>query len=149
MNELKFYTDGACSGNPGKGSFGVIGLKNNLEFLKFSQYEEYTTSNRMEMKAVIWVLKNYYKKKIYIFSDSQYVVNGLKVWSKSWRLNNWKTTKGSLMNLELWKEMLEYFDENYVNIEWVKGHDTNIYNIKVDKLVRNTILLQTGTENEL
>lgn len=148
MNKLVFYTDGACSGNPGEGSFGIVGLKNDIEFMQFSQYESFTTSNRMEMKAVIWVLKTYHLQTFNIFSDSQYVVNGLKIWSKNWVKNNWQTTKGPVLNIDLWKEMLYYFNEHYVNIQWVKGHGDNIHNIKVDKLVKNTILLKVGKKNE-
>ena len=89
--KLKIYTDGACSGNPGKGGWAAIILDINLNHSSISGSESNTTNNRMELMAPIMALKKIKKKsEITIFTDSKYVKDGITDWIKKWKLNNWK-----------------------------------------------------------
>ena len=91
---ISIYTDGACRGNPGPGGWGVlIILENNIKKELFG-FEELTTNNRMELKAAIKAL-NYFNenKDIVLFTDSNYLKQGITTWIKAWKNNNWKTTQ--------------------------------------------------------
>ena len=92
--KLKIYTDGACSGNPGKGGWVAIILDNNLNQSSISGSENKTTNNRMELIAPIMALKKIKKKsEVTIYTDSKYVKDGITDWIKKWKLNNWKNSK--------------------------------------------------------
>ncbi len=134
------YTDGACSGNPGKGGWGAILMyKGNIKEL--SGYSEFTTNNKMELQAVIEALKAIKKDcEIEIFTDSKYVKDGITQWIANWKKNNWQNSKKEdVKNKELWVE-LDILCQKY-NIEWnwVKGHADDEFNNKVDKLARDEI----------
>ena len=91
--KFKIYTDGACSGNPGKGGWGAIIIDDNLSQISISGSEIKTTNNRMELMAPIMALKKIKRKsEITIFTDSKYVKDGITDWIKKWRLNNWKNS---------------------------------------------------------
>ena len=89
-NNIIFYTDGACSQNSkisekkNPGAFGVIAYENSNQIITYSEFHESTTSNRMELLGVLWVIKNCNFNKLVIFSDSQYVVNGFNIWRHNW-----------------------------------------------------------------
>jgi ribonuclease HI len=144
MDEIKkviLYTDGACSGNPGKGGYGAILMyENNIK--EISGYEEDTTNNRMEITAVLKGLELLkYRCKIDIYSDSSYVVDSVeKGWLYSWVKNNWiNSSKKEVKNIDLWKEMLKYLKLHDVKFIKVKGHSDNEYNNRCDKLATSAI----------
>lgn len=132
------YTDGACIGNPGPGGWGAIIFKGQDKKI-LSGSNKHTTNNRMELTASIKALQFIRtKEKINLFTDSKYLIDGISVWIKSWKLNNWKTKDNKdVKNLDLWKQLDEL--ENFHTIEWswVKGHSGDKYNDEVDLLARN------------
>ena len=139
--KIKIYTDGACSGNPGKGGWGALILENDDE-TKISGSAMNTTNNRMELTAVIKALELYEKpREIEIFTDSKYVMQGITEWIKNWKHNQWKTSqKKDVKNKDLWL-LLDLASEKH-NIEWnwVKGHAGNYGNEIADKLATQAIL---------
>ena len=145
MYKFKAYTDGACSGNPGIGGWGVVLLaEKNNEIIKrkeLSGSSLETTNNQMELIAAIETLKALKKPtEITIITDSSYVKKGITEWLSSWKRNNWKTSsKKEVKNKKLWKELEELVNKNKVNWLWVKGHDGNIENEQADFLARMEI----------
>ena len=141
MKKVDLYTDGACSGNPGKGGYGGILIYNGIE-KEYSGYEELTTNTRMEITAVIMGLKMLKAPvELDIYSDSAYVVNAfLQGWIDNWVLNNWKTAnKKPVQNMELWQELLTLLTPHQVTWNKVKGHADNPYNNRCDKLATGEI----------
>lgn len=136
MKTVDIYTDGACSGNPGKGGYCAILMYNGREkIIKGAELE--TTNNRMELMAVIEGLKALNQPcNVNLFSDSQYVIDAFNQgWINSWQLNSWRTSGNKeVKNVDLWKELLELTKEHNVNFIKVKGHSDNEYNNKCDKI---------------
>ena len=133
--EITIFTDGACSGNPGKGGWGAVLIyKDNEKYLSGS--ENFTTNNRMELKATIEALKAIKKpSKIKLYTDSQYVKNGITNWIINWKNNGWKTAnKKPVSNKELWVELDKNVNQHDVEWFWVKGHSNNLNNEIADKL---------------
>ena len=131
------YTDGACSGNPGKGGYGGIYIKPNGEAEEFSGGEDETTNNRMELMAVIVGLeKTAENAKVKVYSDSAYVVNAFNQnWLTNWKRNGWRTAGGSeVLNSDLWKELSTIVTAREVEFIKVKGHSDNILNNRCDQL---------------
>ncbi len=136
MKEVKIYTDGACSGNPGVGGWGTILVYKGKE-KEMSGGAPETTNNRMELTAVIEGLKALKEPcKVTVVTDSQYVANGINLgWAKSWKENNWrKKDRKPALNPELWDELLALIEKHEVTIEWVKGHDGHPENERCDKM---------------
>ena len=135
MNEVTIYTDGACSGNPGKGGWGAI-LISAKEKKYMSGSKQLTTNNQMELTATIEALKAILKpSNIALYTDSQYVKNGITSWIFNWKKNGWKTAnKKPVANKDLWIELEKYVDFHSVNWFWVKGHSGDHYNEIADKL---------------
>ena len=135
MNEVTIYTDGACSGNPGKGGWGAI-LINAKETKYMSGSKQLTTNNQMELTATIEALKAISKpSSIALYTDSQYVKNGITSWIFNWKKNGWKTAnKKPVANKDLWIELEKYVDFHSVNWFWVKGHSGDHYNEIADEL---------------
>ena len=135
MNEVTIYTDGACSGNPGKGGWGAI-----LIYAKETKYmsgsKQLTTNNQMELTATIEALKAILKpSNIALYTDSQYVKNGITSWIFNWKKNGWKTAnKKPVANKDLWIELEKYVDFHSVSWFWVKGHSGDHYNEIADEL---------------
>lgn len=143
---VRFFTDGACSGNPGPGGWAVVKLDNE-DVVCYSGGESQTTNNRMELKAVVTAMRKIVKlneEEIYeIHSDSAYVVNAVENgWIDKWKKNGWKTTRNErVKNQDLWKELLRLrkalkelgFEVSFVK---VKGHAGNMFNEMADKLAR-------------
>lgn len=136
MEEIEIYTDGACSGNPGKGGWGAILIagENRKEI---SGGEKETTNNRMELTAPIEALKLVKRPcKIKLYSDSAYLVNAfMNGWIYNWQKNGWKTAdKKDVKNRDLWEKIYSYTQIH--SIEWikVKGHSDNKYNNLCDRL---------------
>ena len=105
MKETKVYTDGACSGNPGSGGWGVVVISDKL--YQYSGSEENTTNNRMELKAAIMgISKSENNQKIILHTDSKYVKDGITSWIKNWKNNNWLTSsRKPVKNQDLWQEL--------------------------------------------
>ena len=137
---ITIYTDGACSGNPGIGGWGVVILVNKDEIF-LNGGDNNTTNNKMELTAAIEALKHFEKREeITLITDSKYVKDGIQSWIKNWKTNNWKTTsKKPVKNKELWIELDDLITKHNVNWEWVKGHGGNKYNEKADYLARRYI----------
>ena len=140
MNEVTIYTDGACSGNPGKGGWGAI-----LIYAKEKKYmsgsKQFTTNNQMELTATIEALKAIVKpSNIALYTDSQYVKNGITSWIFNWKKNGWKTAnKKPVANKDLWIELDKYVKIHSVNWFWVKGHSGDHYNEIADQLAVNAM----------
>ncbi len=134
--KLKIYTDGACSGNPGKGGWAAIILDGELNKTSISGSENQTTNNRMELMAPIMALKRIKtKSEITIYTDSKYVKDGITDWIKKWKLNNWKgSNKKTVKNKDLWIKLENSCLKHKVNWKWIKAHAGNKYNDLVDKL---------------
>ena len=136
------YTDGACSGNPGPGGWGVIITatkdKNILKKIELNGGEEYTTNNRMELTAAINALNALERPStITIYTDSVYVKDGISKWLSSWKSKGWKTaSKKPVKNEDLWRELDEAREPHQVTWEWVKGHAGNEENERADLLAR-------------
>lgn len=138
MNEIVIYTDGSCLGNPGKGGWAAVIIKDDKEEVIFGSEKE-STNNRMELTAAInALLKIKQDKKIKIYTDSKYVKEGIEKWINSWKLNNWKNAnKKDVKNKDLWKKLDNLINQKEVSWNWVKSHSINEYNNKVDILARN------------
>ena len=132
---LKIFTDGACSGNPGKGGWAAIILDGSKQSI-LSGSEKNTTNNRMELMAPIMALKKVKKNsEITIYTDSKYVKDGITDWIKKWRLNNWKSaSKKPVKNKDLWVKLDDTCKKHKINWKWVKAHAGNKMNNLVDKL---------------
>ena len=138
---ITIYTDGACSGNPGIGGWGVVILEQDNQPIFLNGGDNNTTNNRMELAAAINAL-SYFKEKKYItlITDSKYVKDGIQTWILNWKKNGWKTAaKKPVKNKELWVELDEMITKHKITWEWVKGHAGNIYNEKADYLARRYI----------
>tara|TARA_B110000438_G_C15565032_1_gene542851 strand:+ start:257 stop:703 length:447 start_codon:yes stop_codon:yes gene_type:complete len=147
--EILIYTDGSCLGNPGPGGWAAIIIEEDKE-KKIHGGEKLTTNNRMELTAAIKALEYYEMKKgeqpslnnIKIFTDSNYVKDGITIWINKWEKNNWKTSdKKNVKNVDLWKKLKELTKSNKVNWYWVKGHSNNPMNDLVDSLAKKSIPL--------
>ena len=138
---ITIYTDGACSGNPGKGGWGVVILQNDKEAIFLNGGDNHTTNNKMELTASIEALKYFKDKKdITLITDSKYVKDGIQIWIQNWKKNGWKTSaKKTVKNKELWIELDVLITKHNISWEWVKGHAGNVHNEKADYLARQYI----------
>ena len=130
MKTVDIYTDGACSGNPGKGGYCAI-LKYNDKEKVVKGAEQETTNNRMELVAVIEGLKTLNQPcSVNLYSDSQYVVDAFNQgWIDAWQQNSWRNAANKeVKNVDLWKLLLELTNVHNVNFIKVKGHSDNEYN---------------------
>lgn len=130
IKKIDIYTDGACSGNPGSGGYGVVLLYNGARKELSAGYRK-TTNNRMEVLAVIKGLEALKEKcSVNLYSDSKYVVDAVnKGWAKKWRANGWrKSDKSKALNVDLWERLLTLLEYHDVTFIWVKGHADNAEN---------------------
>ena len=144
-NEIIIYTDGGCSGNPGPGGWGCVILDGTKE-TTLSGGESPTTNNRMELTAAISALRAVCDspelkcRPVCVYSDSQYVKNGITSWIKNWKKNGWKTAaKKSVLNKDLWEELDSLFNSLSVEWKWVKGHAGIKFNEICDSLCQEEI----------
>ena len=138
---IKIFTDGACSGNPGIGGWGVVILINDNDPIFLNGGEIQTTNNRMELTATIKALK-YFKEHqlITLITDSKYVKDGIESWIANWKKNGWRTTsKKPVKNKELWVELDSQIAKHNITWNWVKGHAGDRYNEEADFLARRFI----------
>ena len=142
------YTDGACQGNGkenARGGFGVVVLDDNEKVIEYYQhFEEGTTNNRQEMKAIIWAMAKYGKRgPLTIYSDSAYSVNTFETWMYTWFKNDWKkSNKQKPENLDLVQAFYNLIQDGYkCKFELIRGHQGNKWNEMADKLATGSIKL--------
>jgi ribonuclease HI len=140
MPDLFAYTDGACSGNPGPGGWGVLLLaKDGEQIVKertLNGGEPETTNNRMELLAAINALEILDRPStLTVVTDSAYVKDGITKWIHGWKRNGW-TKKGGLKNAELWQRLDAAQARHKVSWEWIKGHAGHAENERADELAR-------------
>lgn len=136
MKKVQIYTDGACSGNPGKGGYGII-LVYNEHRKELSGGYRLTTNNRMEMMAAIIGLEALKAPcDVTLYTDSRYLVDAItKGWAKKWQANGWKrNNKEAAKNPDLWQKLLDLCEEHDVKFVWVKGHAGHPENEQCDRL---------------
>jgi len=138
MKQVEAWTDGACSGNPGPGGYGVVLRWNGHERELSGGYRK-TTNNRMEILAVIATLESLSEPcAITIHSDSQYVVNAINQgWARKWRANGWmRNRKEEALNPDLWTRLLDLLDRSghKVKLNWLRGHSGHAENERADRL---------------
>lgn len=141
MKKVDIYTDGACSGNPGRGGFGAI--------LMYGKYRKecsggfaQTTNNRMEIYAAIVALEALREPcEVTLFSDSKYLVDAVsKHWLSAWKRRGWKRQNSDpVLNVDLWQKLMSLLATHKVTFRWVKGHAENEFNNRCDELARNAI----------
>lgn len=142
MVELFAYTDGACSGNPGPGGWGVLLVaRENGEVAKTRELnggEAMTTNNRMELLAAISALEALKRgTAITVVTDSAYVKNGVTQWIHGWKRNGWRTAgRDPVKNVELWQRLDEAQARHRVEWQWIKGHAGHPENERADELAR-------------
>ena len=140
LPHVTIYTDGACSGNPGPGGWGVL--------LRFGSHEKElsgsagdTTNNRMELTAALEALHALTKPcQIDFYTDSEYLKNGITRWMSVWKRKGWKTSaKQPVKNQDLWQALDEAVQGHQISWHWVRGHTGQRENERVDQLARNAI----------
>ena len=138
---INVYTDGACSGNPGIGGWGVIILIDDKDPIKLNGGLINTTNNQMELRAAIEALKYFVKaSSINLITDSKYVKDGIESWIKNWKKNGWKTsTRKPVKNKDLWMELDKQIHQHTIDWQWIKGHAGHKYNEQADDLARKFI----------
>lgn len=134
---IKIFTDGSCLGNPGPGGWGFVAT-DGVNTVERCGGEKDTTNNRMELTAVIRALTAARKhNELELHTDSQYVKNGMQLWLKNWRRNNWRTAnKKPVKNQDLWQQLDELSQNIKIHWFWVRGHNGNEMNERVDELAR-------------
>lgn len=139
--KVLIYTDGACSGNPGKGGWGaVLVYKNHRK--EISGAEKETTNNKMELTAMIKALEMLKEPcEVEAYTDSKYLCDSInKGWAESWKENNWiKKDKKPALNADLWEKLLNLIKKHSVQINWVKGHAGHPENERCDELATGEI----------
>lgn len=136
LTPVTIYTDGACSGNPGPGGYGVVLLYGELR-KELSAGFQRTTNNRMELLATIVGLEALKKTcAVTLYTDSKYIVDAMQQgWAKRWRANGWKRNQKEMAkNPDLWERLLDIAAQHQVNFCWVKGHAGNVENERCDRL---------------
>ncbi len=149
---LTIYTDGSCLGNPGAGGWAALGRPSPSDLIlsfKICGGDLHTTNNQMELRAAIEGLDKALdlgEKSVKVFTDSNYVKDGITKWIKNWEKKNWKTSTGSdVKNQKLWKKLSE-LSKKFLSLEWewVKAHNGDPNNEAVDTLARKTAELISG-----
>ena len=134
------YTDGACKGNPGPGGWGAILTRGTVEKELFGG-EVLTTNNRMELTAVIEALTALKRpSEVALYTDSQYVRQGIMTWIHNWKKNGWKTSdRKPVKNSDLWQALDRLAANHKIAWHWVKGHDDNPGNLRADALANRGV----------
>ncbi|MBX3575995.1 MAG: ribonuclease HI [Rhizobiaceae bacterium] len=138
MKKVEVFTDGACSGNPGPGGWGAI-LRFNGTVKEMSGGEAETTNNRMELRAAIEALSALKEPcAVDLYTDSNYVRDGIRSWLHGWKKNGWKTAdKKPVKNQELWQALDGAQQRHDITWHWVKGHAGHVENERADQLARD------------
>lgn len=151
LKHIDIFTDGACSGNPGKGGYGVI-LKYNNNVKELSEGFLLTTNNRMEILAAIKGLEALKEScEVTLYSDSKYLVDAVNQgWIIKWQKNDWYRTKSEkAKNVDLFKRLLVQLERHRVEFIWVKGHAGHAENERCDKLATSAILSENLSEDNI
>jgi ribonuclease HI len=137
---VEIYTDGACSGNPGPGGWGVILRYKGVE-KELAGGESDTTNNRMELMAAIAALETLKRRcDVDLYTDSEYVRQGVTQWLAGWKAKGWKTAdKKPVKNQDLWERLDRVLENHNVTLHWVRGHDGHPENERADALARSAI----------
>ena len=137
MTQVVIYTDGACSGNPGPGGWGVVLSWNGTE-KELHGGEPQTTNNRMELTAAIQALAALQRpSQVQLHTDSKYVLDGITKWINGWQRNGWLTAaKKPVKNADLWQQLTKAIERHEVTWTWVKGHAGDPGNERADELAR-------------
>lgn len=140
MNEILIYTDGACKGNPGPGGWGAW-LRSGTHEKELWGGEAHTTNNRMELTAVIEALSSLKRRcKVAIYTDSEYVRNGITTWIHGWKARGWTTAdRKPVKNVELWQRLDALSRQHEVRWHWVKGHAGDPGNERADALANRGV----------
>lgn len=137
MKSIEIFTDGSCLGNPGAGGYGII-LKYKQVVRELSAGYFITTNNRMEMQAAITaleVLKEHCQVNLY--TDSQYLRNGVTKWLINWQANNWRTSANKpVKNIDLWQRLALLLKQQNISWHWVKAHAGQVENERCDELAK-------------
>ena len=138
---VTIYTDGACSGNPGPGGWGVILMSGDHE-KELMGGDPHTTNNRMELMAAISALEALTRPcAVDLHTDSEYVKNGITSWITGWKRNGWRTAdRKPVKNVDLWKRLDEALKHHQVRWYWVKGHAGHALNERADELAREGLI---------
>lgn len=138
---VEIFTDGACSGNPGKGGWGAI-LRFKDRVKELSGFEAETTNNRMELTAVIKALEALkFPCKVILTTDSLYVAKGITAWLPEWKMKGWRTAnKKPVKNADLWQALDKLASAHEIEWLWVKGHTGHAENERCDELATKAIL---------
>ena len=137
MTDIIIYTDGACSGNPGPGGWGVL-IQYKEQTHRLCDGEKMTTNNRMELTAAIEALKAVPPAShIKLITDSTYVKDGITLWIENWKKRAWKTAaKKPVKNEDLWRALDEICQKHHIEWVWVRGHTGDVGNEHADKLAQ-------------
>ena len=138
IKEITIYTDGSSLGNPGKGGWGAVMIyQNNIK--KISGNKNDATNNQMELTATIKSLEKVKEKcLINIYTDSNYVKNGITIWIHNWIKKNWRSSNNkAVKNQELWKSLYDLTQKHNISWNWIKAHNGDKYNEMADELARN------------
>ena len=141
MSEIvSIYSDGACKGNPGPGGWGALLVAGGRERELFGG-EAHTTNNRMELLAVIRALEALTRHcEINLYTDSQYVKNGIETWIHGWKRNGWKTAdRKPVKNVDLWHELDALAKQHTIRWHWVRGHNDHPGNERADALANRGV----------
>jgi len=137
---VKIYTDGACRGNPGVGGWGAV-LYYDKHTKKIHGTEKLTTNNRMELTAAIEALAILKRScDVELYTDSNYLKQGITEWLENWKKNNWRTAnKMTVKNIDLWQKLSAEANKHKIKWHWVKGHAGNVNNEIADALANEAI----------
>jgi ribonuclease HI len=140
VSTVRIYTDGACRGNPGPGGWGALLMTGDQE-KELSGFEAHTTNNRMELKAAIRALEALKRPcTVELYTDSQYVKNGITTWMADWKRRGWRTAdKKPVKNIDLWQELDVLAAGHRIHWHWVRGHTGHAENERADQLANAAI----------
>ena len=135
--KIEIFTDGSCLGNPGPGGYAAILKYKQTEKILSNGYYK-TTNNRMELLAAIVALEQLKEAcEVQLYSDSQYLRNGITNWIHGWKKNGWKTAnKQPVKNVDLWQRLDELVKSHHIEWIWVKGHAGHIENERCDIIAK-------------
>lgn len=138
QKSVEIFTDGSCLGNPGPGGYGVI-LRYKGREKELNQGYQNTTNNRMELLAAIVGLETLKEPcSVTLYTDSQYVKQGIESWLANWKKRNWKTSnREDVKNKDLWQRLDAINQQHKVTWRWVKGHAGHAENERCDELARS------------
>jgi ribonuclease HI len=140
MKRVTIFTDGACAGNPGPGGWGAVLIAGSHR-RELSGSDSETTNNRMEMTAALEALRALKEPcEVDLYTDSQYLRNGMEQWLAKWKRSHWRTAaKKPVKNADLWEQLDAATQRHTVRWHWVRGHDGNVENERCDELANEAI----------